>query len=293
MISICIPGYHAARFLPETLNSVKAQSFSDWELIVVEDGSNDGTEAIVKAFSEQVFQRVRYLRHENNSGLTATRNTAAEAAENNWLAILDADDLWESDHLAKCAEVIQRGEHSIVHGGSVLFDSDSGQNFETRAPSDETIENLPESVFTQDYIIQPSSVVLEKSLWKRVGGFNTEFQHVEDLEMWLRCLRAGARIGYSGRITCRYRKHRAAMSAESYPMAAAFARVYQSHLDWDVISLKLREERVFDALMAAGKLSWRTDPGLAERHFRDAWRTKLNLLALAASLTCKLTRFIN
>jgi hypothetical protein len=178
------------------------------------------------------------------------------------------------------------GDYSLVHGGSVLFDSDSGQILEERAPSLEPRANIPCSIFTQDYIIQPSSVLLRKSLWEQVGGFNPQFQHVEDLEMWLRCLREGAGIGYSGHLTCRYRKHAAAMSGESYPMAAAFARVYRSHLDWEVIPRRLRKARAFNSAMAAGRLSWRSNSRQASRHFREAWQVNWNPIALAAALFC-------
>jgi glycosyltransferase involved in cell wall biosynthesis len=282
MIAICIPAYKAAQFLPETLGTVQAQTFSDWELVVVEDGSDDGTEAIIQDFAERVSQPVHYLRHSKNQGLTATRNTGIAAAEREWIAILDADDLWEPEHLARCVETLREGDFSLVHGGSVLFDSDSGRILEERAPSSKARAAVPESVFTQDYIIQPSSVILEKALWEKTGGFNPDFQHVEDLEMWLRCLRAGTRIGYSGHLTCHYRKHALAMSGESYPMAAAFARVYAQHLDWEVIPGSLRKAKAFHSAMAAGRLSWRTNPKQARQHFIEAWRVRRSPVALAA-----------
>lgn len=291
MISICIPAYNAARFLPETLATVKSQTFSCWELIIVEDGSDDGTKAVVKNFAQTVSQPVRYLRHNNNQGLTTTRNTGIAAAEGEWIAILDADDLWEKDHLAQCIATMATGYYSLVHGGSVLFDSESGQILEERAPSPAAHGNIPCSIFTQEYIIQPSSVILRKSLWEQVRGFNPEFQHVEDLEMWLRCLRGGARIRYSGHLSCRYRKHSTAMSGESYPMAAAFARVYHSHLDWNEIPQKVRKKQAFDSSMAAGRLSWRTNPSKARCHFRESWQVKRQAVALVAALFCSLISF--
>ncbi|TVP75359.1 MAG: glycosyltransferase family 2 protein [Puniceicoccaceae bacterium] len=286
MISICIPAYNAARFLPETLATIETQTFPNWELIVVEDGSEDGTEALVGKFAETVSQPVQYLRHAENRGLTTTRNTGIAAAKHEWIAILDADDLWEPSHLAQCVETLSAGSYSLVHAGSVLFDSDSGHILEQRAPSVAARDDLPNSVFTQDYIIQPSSVVLQKSLWEKVGGFNTGFQHVEDLEMWLRCLRAGAKIGYTGHLTCRYRKHAAAMSGESYPMAAAFAQVYAQHLDWEALPHGLRKARAFNSAMAAGRLSWRKNPKQARGHFYAAWQIARNPIALAAAAFC-------
>ena len=99
LISICIPAYKADRYLATTLASVGNQTYPNWELIVVEDGSRDRAEEIVTAFSATVSQSVRFLRHEKNRGLPATRNTGIEAALGNWVALLDSDDLWKPEHL--------------------------------------------------------------------------------------------------------------------------------------------------------------------------------------------------
>ena len=80
MISICIPAYKAAAFLPQALESIRTQTHGDGELIVIEDGSDDGTRALVENFAADVSQSVRYLRHEENRGLSATRNTGFAAA---------------------------------------------------------------------------------------------------------------------------------------------------------------------------------------------------------------------
>ncbi len=277
LVSICIPAYHAARFLPETLESVKAQSFADWELLLVEDGSHDGTEAIVEAFTAKVSQPVRYLRHEVNRGLTVTRNTAIAAASAPWIALLDADDLWTPDHLAACI-AHACDDADLVHGASRLFDSDTGADLELRAPDAQVVAEFPESLFVNRYVIQPSSVLLAKPLWQRVGGFNPEFQHVEDREMWMRCARAGGRFVYTSRETCRYRKHGTAMSAQSAAMAEAAARVFQAHLDWDAVPLAVRRRLAAEAWAAAARLCWRAQPALARTYFQRAcaaqWRAR-------------------
>ncbi len=277
-ISICIPAYNAARFLPETLDSVKAQTFAHWELILVEDGSRDAAEAMVREFAASVSQPVRYLRHEMNRGLTATRNTAIATAHTPWIAILDSDDVWTPDHLAVCVRHASAGAPDLVHGGSRLFESDTGADLELRAPDPQAVAEFPESLFANRYVIQPSSVLLAKSLWQRVGGFNPEFSHVEDREMWLRCARAGGRFVFTGRETCRYRKHAAAMSAQSPAMAEAAARVYQQHLDWDAVPMPLRRHLAAEGWAAAARLRCRSEPARARIFFQRAcavqWRVK-------------------
>lgn len=277
-VSICIPAYNAERFLAETLASVRAQTFREWELIVVEDGSRDAAERIVNDFATSGPQPVRYLRHEQNRGLTTTRNTGIAAARAKWIAILDSDDLWTPEHLAACVQRTEVGDADLVHGGSVLFESDTGAVLETRAPDARAVAEFPLSLFENRYVIQPSSVLLAKALWERVGGFDPQFSHVEDREMWMRCARAGGRFAYTGRETCRYRKHGAAMSAQSAAMAEASARVFDRHLDWDVIPLAVRKRFTAEAWAAAARLHWRHQPRRARKHFRRAceveWRPR-------------------
>ncbi len=277
-ISICIPAYKAERFLVETLRSIRAQTWIDWELIVVEDGSHDGTERMVAEFAAGGAQPVHFIRHEKNRGLTVTRNTGITAAKAPWIAILDSDDLWTPDHLTTCFHRIAAGGVDLVHGGSVLFDSDSGADLERRAPDARAVAEFPCSLFENRYVVQPSSVLLSKALWQQVGGFNPGFQHVEDREMWMRCARAGGRFAYTHRETCRYRKHGGAMSAHSAAMAEAAARVLDQHLDWDKIPLSLRRRLAAEAWAAAGSLHWRHEPRIACSHFRRAcaieWRPR-------------------
>jgi len=272
LISICVPAFKAEKHLAETLESVRAQTLADWEMIVTEDGSKDATESIVRAFAQTVPQQVTYHRHDPNRGLPATRNHGISLARGTWIALLDSDDLWTTDHLESFASRIARNDADLVHAGSLLFDSDTGRELETRAPSAEETAGFPLSLYVGRYIIQPSSVLLRKELWEKVGGFNPDFRYVEDREMWLRCARAGGRFAYTGKITCRYRKHGAALSRHSEPMAIATARVCEQHVDWDRLPRTLRRRETAEAWTAAGRLVLRQNPKAATGYFRRALR---------------------
>jgi glycosyltransferase involved in cell wall biosynthesis len=275
LITICIPAYNAARYLPATLAAVRDQTFPDWELIVTEDGSPEPVGAMVAAFARTVSQPVTYQRHETNQGLPATRNTGIAAARGAWIALLDGDDLWTPSHLADlvaCARAHPAAD--FVHGGSVLFDSDSGRQLEIRAPSPEAVTGFPRSLYLGDYIVQPSSVMLQKELWARVHGFNPAYRYVEDREMWLRCARAGAVFAFTGRNTCLYRKHATALTTHAGPMALASAQVLQQHLDWNVAASGLRQQITAEAWISAGRLSLRPAPRAARDYFSRAWRIR-------------------
>jgi glycosyltransferase involved in cell wall biosynthesis len=275
ILSICIPAYNAGRYLPATLACLSRQSFSNWELIVTEDGSPESVETMVHAFARTVRQPVLYQRHEKNRGLPSARNSGIAAAAGEWIALLDSDDLWAPEHLADLVAGAQRlPAAEFVHAGSLLFDSESGRELEVRAPSAAAIRDFPHSLYFGDYVVQPSSVLLKKTLWERVGGFNPAFRYVEDREMWLRCARAGAVFAFTGRNTCLYRKHGGALTTHAGPMALASAQVFQQHLDWNVANKKVRRRITAEAWTSAGRIVLRTAPGQARACFSQAWRAR-------------------
>jgi glycosyltransferase involved in cell wall biosynthesis len=272
-LSICMPAYKADRYLEPTLDSVRAQTFADWELILVEDGSHDRAEEIFQAFAARVTQPTRFLRHEKNQGLPATRNTGIGLARAEWIVLLDSDDLWTPSHLADLvAGAEQNPSANLVHSGSVLFDSDSGRELEIRAPSPQVVAEYPLSLFVGNYIVQPSSVMLKKSLWSQVGGFDPGFRYVEDREMWMRCARTGAKFAYTGGNTCLYRKHATALTTHAGPMAIAAAQVYDKAAQWDAIPGAMRRSYAAAGWTAAGRIVLRENPRAAREYFSRALR---------------------
>lgn len=287
-ISICIPAFNAAKYLPEALESVRNQTFKDWELIVTEDGSKDGAEELVRAFSQTVTQPVCYQRHEVNQGLPATRNTGIAASTGELIALLDADDHWAANHLEKAVAVLDESGGDIVHSGSILFDGVSGETLGIRVPSRAVVDAFPLSLFVGDYIIQPSSVVMRKSLWERAGRFDVSFRYVEDREMWLRCARVGGRFVFTGENTCFYRRHEGALSRHSAEMAVACARAYEKQLDWVAIPEAIRRRSVVEAWGAAARILQRSEPRRASDMLLRAWRVSRQMSLLVRWVALKL-----
>ena len=282
-ISICIPAYNADAYLAQALESIRNQTFEDWELIVTEDGSKDNAEALVGIFAKTVSQPVIYQRHEVNQGLPATRNTGIAASRGEFIALLDADDYWAPHHLEMVlANLLETGA-DLGHSGSVLFESDSGKTLGVRAPCRSEIDGFPLSLFTGDYIIQPSSVILRKSLWERAGRFDPSFRYVEDREMWLRCARVGGRFVFTGEATCFYRKHGTALSTHSGPMAVAWARAFQKQLDWEAIPEALRRRFTEEAWIGAGRILQRSEPRKAADCLVRAWKVSHRWMLLGWS----------
>lgn len=98
LVSIIMPSYNTARFLTETVRSVLAQTYQNWELIIVDDCSTDDTDAVAAEFPDP---RIRFLKNEKNSGAAVSRNYALREAKGRWIAFLDSDDLWKPEKLER------------------------------------------------------------------------------------------------------------------------------------------------------------------------------------------------
>ena len=99
LVSIVMPSYNTAKYIKETIDSVLNQTYSFWELIIVDDCSTDETDEVVKPYLKD--ERIRYLKNIKNSGAAVSRNRALQEAKGRWIAFLDSDDLWEPDKLQK------------------------------------------------------------------------------------------------------------------------------------------------------------------------------------------------
>ena len=201
LVSVIVPTYNSMQFLGETLDSLKNQTYTSWELVISDDCSSDGTEELVKQFSASVPQPVIFSRNPTNLGLSQNRNNAIELANSNWIALLDSDDLWEPTHLEDLVRTAQITNSDFIHSGSIQFDSITGNILRTIAPSSSSINALPFSIFDKTYRIQPSSIFFSSNLFLSVGKFDINLRSVEDFDFYLRSVRSGFQISYTGFLT--------------------------------------------------------------------------------------------
>lgn len=114
LVSIITPNYNCAKFISETIRSVQAQTYQNWELIIIDDCSTDNTLEVVKPFLER-DTRVRYICNPVNSGAAITRNRGLREARGRWIAFLDSDDLWMSEKLEKQIEFMLKNNHAFSY----------------------------------------------------------------------------------------------------------------------------------------------------------------------------------
>ena len=123
LVSIIMPSYNTARFISETIQSVLSQSYTNWELLIVDDCSTDNTDEVVREFL--VDTRIHYMKNEKNSGAAVSRNKALREAKGKWIAFLDSDDLWEPDKLQKQIAYMEKHDYHFSYTNYIENDEES------------------------------------------------------------------------------------------------------------------------------------------------------------------------
>jgi glycosyltransferase involved in cell wall biosynthesis len=200
-VSVIVPAYNRADYLSLALASVLHQSRQPSEIIVVDDGSEDNTPELVRGFGS----RVRYVRHEQNRGVSEARNTGLEAAQGEVIAWLDADDLWEADYLQTVLPILEADEAvDGVYTGLVRMDADGNllpQSSQVAVPPSELRSALAEECF-----IQTSTLVARRACFDLAGRFDPRFDICEDYDMFLRLAETCTIVGLPVPLV-RYRVH--------------------------------------------------------------------------------------
>jgi len=181
LVSVIIPTYNRARPLEQAIRSVLLQSFSDFECIVVDDGSTDGTRDAPVLKEDD---RLRFVRLEVNGGVSRARNTGAALAIGRWLAFLDSDDRWHPEKLACQVEWTRRNP-----GFRIVQTTEIWIRNGVRVNPPKTHEKKAGYIFEPSLarcMITPSSVMLERSLLAEAAGFNETLPACEDYDLWLR-----------------------------------------------------------------------------------------------------------
>ncbi|MDH3444058.1 MAG: glycosyltransferase [Deltaproteobacteria bacterium] len=192
-VSVIIPAFNSAPFIADAVKSVMEQTWRDFEVIVVNDGSTDDTEKRLR----QLDAPISYYKQENK-GVATARNLGAYNARGEWLAFLDADDLWYPNKLA----VQLSGASDTISGGFYYSDmdgiSESGRLIQSRILAHrlkrqprKRYANLLETAFGNGIFPYPSTVLIKRDIFFQAGGFNSRFRnnYHEDFELWTRVAR--------------------------------------------------------------------------------------------------------
>ncbi|MCJ8280166.1 MAG: glycosyltransferase [Rivularia sp. ALOHA_DT_140] len=178
--SIIIPAYNAIKYLPETLESVLKQSFTDFEVFIIDDGSYDNIVEWVDGIQDS---RVKFI-SQKNKGVSAARNLGISNASGEYIAFLDADDLWESSKLEKQLQYLAENPSvGLIHAEMALIDEES-KSLGRKFTSD--IEGNALKQLLEQNTIVTSSVIVRRSCLEKVGNFDNNLTSSEDWELWVR-----------------------------------------------------------------------------------------------------------
>lgn len=238
-VSVIIPTFNRARLLQESVSSVVRQSHKDWELLIVDDGSTDGTEAAVRPLLED--PRIRYLKRPNG-GVSRARNAGIKETSAPWVAFLDSDDVWLPSKLERQMADLEAAPGAVMgitHCAAV--GADGGLVEEFRPTGEAALERLilGANVFPG----AASSALVRRTALEAAGGFDEELQFSADWDMWIRLAAQGA-VCVTPEILVRYRLSGPAPAWPARMVEHDFRRVYQKVQEMPGVPRRLKTRRV-------------------------------------------------
>ena len=207
LISVVIPAYNSRRFITETVESVLQQLYSNFELIIVDDGSTDGQEEYILPICKR-DSRIRYV-SKPNEGVSFARNVGYNHSSGLYVAFLDADDVWLKDNLMVKFLKFQTGDYGLVHSDALLIDEDSNLiNGMMNGGEGSLLQDALQ--WTRTIVPGPSSILVRREVLNAVGLFDTNLSTSADHDFFLRVASKYA-IGHVPNPTWKYRLHESNM----------------------------------------------------------------------------------
>ena len=252
-VSIIIPAYNSSAYIAEALDSVFKQTFSSYEVIVINDGSPD-TELLEREL-RPYSGKLHYIKQENR-GAAAARNAGVRAARGELVAFLDADDTYLPNFLEKQIELLKSSNADLVYSDALLFGDSplAGRTFMQVQPS--RGEVTPEKLLAVKVTVLTSTVLARKEPIFKVGFFDESLRRGQDFDLWLRLAKSGVRFAYQSEVLAHH-------------------RIVESGLSGSVISQLERTLTVLEAIKARDSLTPTEDAA-----FQFAMKRTLRGLAL-------------
>lgn len=246
-VSLIIPAFNASSTLAATLESVQRQSFTDWEAIVIDDGSTDDTAQLAEAFSEH-DPRIRVLR-QPNQGVAATRNTGIAQAAGTWLLFLDSDDIILPEHLSDLVAALAASPEAGASFAGWWYETPDGRRMpSTHRPTSGDLF----TGFARSALFAIHACLVRRDLVERAGGFDTSMKTCEDWDLWQRVARLGTYFARTRGDTAIYRMRPQSLSRDAEQMLVDGLRVIEMGFS--------RDPRVIDPAPRHARGEARGDP---------------------------------
>ena len=260
LVSVIIPVYNGERYIVQAVESALRQTFTNLEIIVVDDGSTDRTQQVLQPY----FDRIRYI-YQENQGVAAARNIACQLAQGEFLAFLDADDYFLPSKLEKqlacfdhdpALDMVQTGWLMVDETGKYIFEMKPWQ----QAPK------LDLESFIIFKCVRPSAMMLRRKWWEKLGGFNDNFPLAEDLDFALRLALKGCKAVWLEEILTCYRQHNSNIMSSGLPLMKNTEILMKEFFNRPDLPESIRQLRNQEHYLSFKWLAWRMyrDGHLAE-----------------------------
>jgi len=247
-VTVVIPAYNSAQYIGDTLDSLKDQNFIDYEVIVVNDGSDD-REELERILNAHPL-RVSYICQENK-GVSAARNAAIRAGRGEFYAQLDADDQWTPDYLEVQLGILKNNpDVSLVYPNATIIGEGVTYGLEFMKVSPSEGDVTFESLVRQKCVVM-TCVTARMSAIREAGMFDESIRSCEDFDLWLRIVKNGGRIVYHRDRLVLYRRHEGSLSSDRVWMTRNLLRVFEkaaatlqlTTVERDVLNEQINDQR--------------------------------------------------
>jgi glycosyltransferase involved in cell wall biosynthesis len=227
-VDVIIPTYNSARYLPTSIESVMAQTFDDWKILLVDDGSTDDTAEVIAPYVERLGSKLQYIR-QKNGGVSAARNTGLRHVTAEFVALLDADDVWLPCRLAESLKCFDdRPEVGMSYGLISWIDQD-GKVINTFGGNPEHAEGrIARYIYTRQVQMPTSTMMFRKACADKVGGFDESLLATEDRDLWLR-MAFHYEVAVASKVISLYRTSPDSLTSSSDRMLKAQTRFIEKH----------------------------------------------------------------
>ena len=226
-VSIIMPSYNSAKFIKKAIDSVLTQSYSEWELIIVDDCSTDNSVKIIEEYSE-IDSRIILIKKNINSGVADTRNFAVKFANGTYLAFLDSDDIWHSEKLKSQVDFMIKNNASISFTQYFRIDINDSIIKEVR--------NIPKLVTYND-LLKGNSIAMSTSMidYKKIENVFFEKIGHEDYYFWLNILKLGTVAHGLKESLVFYRVHQSSLSSNKFKAIKYTWYIYKNMLKLNLL----------------------------------------------------------
>ncbi len=234
-ISVLMPVYNSSRFLVEAIESVLAQTHADFEFIVIDDGSTDGTLAIAQSFAAK-DPRIQVITHAN-MGMGKSLNDAMIRAKGEWIARLDGDDLMAPDRLERQLAFLKEHPDLVVASSLVYYVDESGKTIGKNSSRFTNREAITESIANHWPVgFHHPAAIFRKDIIQSLGGYRPQFWPADDMDLWNRVVDAGHAVLVQPEYLTKYRIHASSVTVGKF-------RATEEKAQWVEACIRARHDR--------------------------------------------------